>query len=106
MHHFLVGKKQISLCRNFHSNAEVGVISDVGIESVEYGIIRNVLLVLCPVHFVMHNNKIHKIQNERVLCEQCYEVTAQQSVAAKNVSVNAAPGGVHPTQEPGKLGIY
>ncbi len=63
-------------------------------------------LVLCPVHFVMHNNKIHKIQNERFLCEQCYEVTAQQSVAAKNVSVNAAPGGVHPTQEPGKLGIY
>ncbi|XP_064392303.1 LIM/homeobox protein Lhx5-like isoform X2 [Halichondria panicea] len=43
------------------------------------------------------------IQNERFLCEQCYEVTAQQSVAAKNVSVNAAPGGLHPTQEPVKL---
>ena len=39
MHHFLVGvfSRQISLCRNFHSKVGVGVISDVGVISVEYG---------------------------------------------------------------------
>ncbi len=41
MHHFLVGvfSRQISLCRNFHSKVGVGVISDVGVISVEYGTI-------------------------------------------------------------------
>ncbi len=36
---FLVGvfSRQISLCRNFHSKVGVGVISDVGVFSVEYG---------------------------------------------------------------------
>ncbi len=39
MHHFLVGvfSRQISLCRNFHSKVGVGVISDGGVISVEYG---------------------------------------------------------------------
>ena len=43
MHHFLMGvfSWQISLCRNFHSKVGVGVISDVGIISVEYGISHN-----------------------------------------------------------------
>ncbi len=42
MHHFLVGvfSRQISLCRNFHSKVGVGVILDVGVISVEYGIVR------------------------------------------------------------------
>ncbi len=41
MHHFLVGvsSRQISLCRNFHSKVGVGVISDVGVISVEDGIL-------------------------------------------------------------------
>ncbi len=39
MYHFLEGvfSRQISLCRNFHSKVGVGVISDVGVISVEYG---------------------------------------------------------------------
>ncbi len=42
MHNFMVGvfPRQISLCRNFHSKVGVGVISDVGVISVEYGIYK------------------------------------------------------------------
>ena len=33
-----VFSRQISLCKNFHLKVGVGVISDVGVISVEYGI--------------------------------------------------------------------
>ncbi len=55
MHHFLVGvfSRQISLCRNFHSKVGVGVISDVGVISVEYGTCKMLIVYTLYMYLVI-----------------------------------------------------
>ncbi len=93
MHHFLVGvfSRQISLCRNFHSKVGVGVISDVGVISVEYGTTFYFVLHIsssehaCASSGVKHNVGFHTI----LIDNSCKGL---ESRLIKNLPVNVFHG--------------